>query len=141
MLAGSLLIGFTVIVVAVWLEYNDSLGWPNELEREQGSSADVDIRYRTVRRRWRRVVHVLIAVCGALMAAAGLAGLGRFWVAAWTAVAILMMVIILLALGDAVRTRRHYVAKKVGRKQLPTSELPKRDLPNSDLTGSDLTGS
>lgn len=111
MLAGSLLIGFTVIVVAIWLEYNDSLGWPNEIERERNNSSEQDQRYRVVRRRWRRVVHALIAVCGALMASAGLAGLGRFWVAAWTAVAILMMSIIVIALGDAIRTQRHYATK------------------------------
>lgn len=123
MLAGSLLIGFTVIAIAIWLEYNDSLGWPNEVEIERDRSADVDHRYRMIRRRWRRVVHVLIAVCGALMGAAGLAGLGRFWIAAWTAVAILMMAIILIALGDAIRTRRHYASKKNGRDNLRTTDL------------------
>ncbi len=117
MLIGSLIIGFTVIAVAFWLEYNDSLGWPNELERERGSNTDRDQRYRNLRRRWRRVVHAMVAVCGALMAAAGIAGLGRFWIAAWTAVALLMMTIIVLALGDAFRTHRHYARKLQERRE------------------------
>lgn len=111
MLAGSLLIGFAVIAVAFWLEYNDSVGWPNELERERQAAGAQDERYRALRRRWRRIVHMMIAGCGALMAAAGLAGRGRFWIAAWTAVAMLMMTIIVLALGDALRTHRHYADK------------------------------
>ena len=111
MLAGCLLLGFTVIVVAIWLEYNDSLGWPNEIERERNALTTRDDRYRIVRRRWRRIVHGLIALCGALMISAGLAGLGQFWIAAWTAVAILMLSIIVIAIGDAIRTHRHYAAK------------------------------
>ncbi len=35
MLAGSLLIGFTVVMVALWLEYNDLRGWPSEQAMEQ----------------------------------------------------------------------------------------------------------
>jgi len=116
MLAGCLLIGFTVIVVAVWLEYNDLLGWPNEIELERVASSDRDERYRIVRRRWRKIVHCLIAVCGALMAAAGLSGLGPFWIAAWTAVALLMLTIILIAMGDAIRSHRHYASKLRGPK-------------------------
>lgn len=112
MLPACLIIGFTVVAVAMWLEYNDFLGWPNEVERERGSSNERDSRYRVVRRRWRRVVHMLIAICGALMAATGLSGPGPFFIAAWTAVAMLMMVVIVLALGDAFRTHRHYAAKR-----------------------------
>jgi hypothetical protein len=111
MLAGSLLIGAVVIAVAFWLEYNDRMGWPNEQEREHGSSNTRDDRYRMLRRRWRRTVHIIIAVCGALMASAGVAGPGRYWIAAWTAVALLMMTIIVLAMGDAIRTHRYYADK------------------------------
>lgn len=127
MLAGSLLLGFAVIAVAFWLEYNDSLGWPNELERERQPSTAQDERYRIVRRRWRRIVHMMIAGCGALMAVAGLAGKGPFWIAAWTAVALLMMTIIMLALGDAVRTHQHY-SDKLRRHR---KAAPPRDATNS----------
>ncbi len=117
MLAGSLLIGFTVIAVAIWLEYNDSLGWPIEDKREQSDPSQADARYRKLRRRWRRIVHAILAVCGALMAAAGLAGPGRFWISAWTAVALLLMTIIVLALCDALRTHRHYAKKRKAKEQ------------------------
>jgi O-antigen/teichoic acid export membrane protein len=119
MLEGCLLIGFAVIAVAIWLEYNDSLGWPNELERERANASERDDRYRIIRRRWRRVVHALIAICGALMASAGIAGPGRYWIAAWTAVAMLMFVIIVLALGDAFRTHRHFSSKRPTHQPLP----------------------
>jgi len=110
MLAGSLLMGFTVIAFAIWLEYNDGLGWPEENERAV-KPTDHDERYHHLRRRWRRVVHALIATCGALMAAAGLAGLGPFWIACWTAVAILLLSVIMIAMGDAIRTQRYFRAK------------------------------
>jgi len=119
MLAGSLLIGFTVILVAVWLEYTDSISAGILAKRETGrslrddqatSSPDKqvpDARYHVLRRRWRLVIHALLALCGGLMVAAGWAGPGRFWIAAWTAVAMLMLCIVILALGDALRTHHH----------------------------------
>lgn len=115
MLAGSLLIGFAVVMVALWLEYNDSRGWPSEQALEQEAvfkpNGESDQRYLTTRRRWRKINHVILAVCGAMMASAGLAGRGAYWVSAWTAVAILMFSIILIALMDAIRTQRYYAAK------------------------------
>lgn len=118
MFAGSLLVGFTVIMVAVWLEYNDSLPLENgdkrraigELASESAMESS-EIRYRRTRRRWRMVIHLLLALCGALMVAAGWAGPGKFWIASWTAVAMLMACIVVLALGDAVRTHTHHVRK------------------------------
>ncbi len=122
MLAGSLLIGFAVIMVALWLEYNDSRGWPSEqkLERETELQAqgERDLKYLKTRRRWRKVNHVIFALCGALMASTGLAGRGAYWVSAWTAVSILMLSIILIALVDAIRTQRHY-ASKIARRVPP----------------------
>jgi hypothetical protein len=119
MLAGSLLIGFTVILVAVWLEYTDSISAGILAQRDSGRSGSggqgtqfsdaklPEARYQSLRRRWRLVIHALLALCGALMVAAGWAGPGRFWIAAWTAVAILMLCIVILALGDALRTHHH----------------------------------
>lgn len=118
MFAGSLLIGFSVILVAVWLEYQDSLVWSDAVEsrRTQAPAADarshfLENRYQLIRRRWRLVIHMLLALCGGLMIAAGWAGPGRFWIAAWTAVAILMLCILLLAAGDALRTYYHSMRK------------------------------
>jgi hypothetical protein len=113
MFAGSLLIGFSVILVAVWLEYHDSVVWATGAEDRLGRAATdsarqiVEARYQVIRRRWRLVIHLLLAVCGSLMIAAGWAGPGKFWIASWTAVTILMLCIMLLALGDALRTHHH----------------------------------
>ena len=114
MLAGSLLIGFSVILAAVWLEYNDSVVWADECEPTSqpgtaatGSGNALESRYQKVRRRWRLVIHLLLAICGALMVAAGWAGPGAFWVSAWTAVTLLMLCILLLAICDAFRTYYH----------------------------------
>jgi len=118
MFAGSLLIGFTVILVAVWLEYNDSIASAYLASRDTGqgltqenATQSSDSRYQKSRRRWRLVIHGLLAICGALMIAAGWAGPGKFWIASWTAVAMLMLCILVLAMGDALRTHTHQVRK------------------------------
>ena len=117
MFAGSLLVGFAVILVAVWLEYQDSLlasavaqNLRYRRPADAGSQA-VENRFQQVRRRWRLVIHTLLATCGGLMIAAGWAGPGRFWIAAWTAVTLLMLCIVMLALADAIRTRHHHNRK------------------------------
>ncbi len=119
MLAGSLLLGFTVILVGYWLEYNDLQGWPSESDYDVNDVNPQNIRYRVLRRRWRRVVHVMLAISGALMASAGVAGLGRFWIAAWTSVALLLMSIIVIAVGDAIRTARHHRRRLTARSNGP----------------------
>ena len=117
MFAGSLLVGFTVILIAVWLEYHDwllSFTVAQNLRYRRPIDAaiqEVENRYQKVRRRWRLVIHTLLAACGGLMIAAGWAGPGRFWIAAWTAVTILMLCIVMLALADALRTRHHHNRK------------------------------
>ena len=118
MFAGSLLVGFTIILVAVWLEYNDSITMAYLASRtgdqkltNDNAKQSSDARYQKVRRRWRLVIHVLLAICGALMIAAGWTGPGKFWIVSWTAVAMLMLCILVLAMGDAVRTHTHQVRK------------------------------
>ena len=105
-------------MVAVWLEYNDSITMAYLASRtvdqkltKENATQSIDSRYQKVRRRWRLVIHVLLAICGALMIAAGWAGPGKFWIASWTAVAILMLCILVLAMGDALRTHTHQVRK------------------------------
>ncbi len=118
MFAGSLLVGFAVILVAVWLEYNDSITTAyfasraaDEKITKHDATQSNDSRYQQVRRRWRLVIHVLLALCGGLMIAAGWVGPGKFWIASWTAVALLMLCILVLAMGDALRTHTHQVRK------------------------------
>jgi hypothetical protein len=118
MFAGSLIIGLAVIMVAVWLEHGDSIGAAMIARRNDAPFGDGDAaakspdgRYHRLRRRWRKVIHALLATCGGLMIAAGWAGPGRVWIAAWTAVVILMMCIVVLAFADALRTRQHQMRK------------------------------
>ena len=115
MLAGSLLLGFSVMLVAVWLEYHDSILFVRLAKHSSSvdpvggdASRFTEDRYRRVRRRWRMVIHGLLAICGGLMIGAGFAGLGAFWIAAWTAIAMLMLCIVGLAFCDAVRTHHHH---------------------------------
>ncbi len=102
----------------MWLEYTDSVVWSDAAENRLSPDPPADrtsnlleARYQKIRRRWRLVIHTLLAVCGGLMIAAGWAGPGRFWIAAWTAVALLMVCILLLAIGDAIRTYYHRTRK------------------------------
>lgn len=124
MFAGSLLVGWAVIMVAVWLEYHDSLAAgvaAQERRYRRASDAaeqEVETRYQTIRRRWRLVIHVLLALCGGLMIAAGWAGPGRFWIAAWTSVVLLMLCIVMIAAGDAIRTHHHHGRKLPQRRGL-----------------------
>lgn len=136
MFAGSLLVGFTIILVALWLEYQDTVS-PfsiiNEVQPTRQVAAEtvgkIEDRFVRLRRRWRMVIHLLLGVCGGLMIAAGWVGPGRFWIAAWTSVAMLMLCILLLAAADAIRTQHHH-ARKV-RDTRPTSGRP-NDVTNGD---------
>lgn len=111
MFAGSLIVGGVLVAVALWLEYQDSVGAAiMRLERQKRdgkvdeSLRCIEARYEKLRRRWRLVIHLLLAGCGGLMMVAGWIGPGRFWVAAWTAIALLMLCVLVLAAGDALRT-------------------------------------
>jgi hypothetical protein len=118
MFAGSLLVGFTIILVALWLEYQDTVNTTciiNEGHPTRQGAAEsvgkIEDRFVRLRRRWRMVIHLLLGACGGLMIAAGWAGPGRFWIAAWTSVAMLMLCILLLAVADAIRTNYHHARK------------------------------
>jgi hypothetical protein len=118
MFAGSLLIGFTIILVALWLEYQDVVNTTHIINEGPPGRQDfaealrvIDDRFVRVRRRWRLVIHLLLGACGGLMIAAGWVGPGAFWIAAWTSVALLMLCILFLAAADALRTHCHQARK------------------------------
>lgn len=106
MFLGSLVLGITVIAFAAWLQWNDSLGWPNETFR-----TDLDREYLTVRTRARKRIHVLIAGSGGLILVAAFAGPGAIWMIAWIAVMVVLMTVVVLAGKDALRTHRYHVRK------------------------------
>jgi len=142
MFAGSLIVGLAVIMVAVWLEHSDSIGAAIVARRSDtkigdgdASAKTADGRYHRLRRRWRKVIHALLATCGGLMIAAGWAGPGRFWIAAWTAVVILMMCIVVLALADALRTHHHQMRKLAAARDAIAAKLADDKRPTSGVSG------
>lgn len=101
MFAGGLLLSFTLIFFAGWLQWTEHHGWPND-----SNEAD-DQEYRSARKRSRRLVNSLIGLCGALILLATLVGVGLVFMACWTLVTAILMVIVILAGLDAFRTYRH----------------------------------
>ena len=116
--AGGLILSIAVLSFAGWLHWNEQLGWENE---NYDPEADAD--YLATRRQARRRVHAIFAACGFLILFATLAGPGPVFVGAWTCVAFALMVVVGLALLDAIRTQRYHSDKlsKI-RRQLPDVE-------------------
>ncbi len=115
MFAGGLILAFTLIGVAGWLQWTESVGWPHEplgtddlSNRNQG-----DHDFYRARKRSRLYVNSLIAICGGLILLATLAGPARamIWASAWTAVAFVLMVVVVLAVFDGLRSYHHHSKK------------------------------
>ena len=106
MFAGGLLLGGTLLFFAVWLQWTEQRGWPHDT-----FTADEDQAYLSRRKRSRLLVNVLIGICGLLILAATLSGVGIVFVAAWSTVTLILMVIVILAGLDAFRTHRHHQEK------------------------------
>ncbi len=102
MVAGSLVLGITLLLFAAWLHWNDTQGWPNER-----FETELDKSYLKRRTRSRRRIHVIIAGCGVLILVAAIAGEGALWVAAWMTVMVALMTVVVLAGFDAFRTHRY----------------------------------
>lgn len=101
--SGSLVLGFTVIAFAAWLQYNERRGWDHEPDRD-----DLEADYLRRRSRSRTVIQALFAVAGGLMIVAAFAPRGAAWIACWMIIMVCLVVIVVLAGVDAFRTRRYY---------------------------------
>lgn len=101
MLVPSLILAVTLIGFALWLQMNEGRGWPED----DASKIDADYRAKRFRRRSR--IHSVLIIAGGLIAVAGLAGKGRVWIACWSAVMVLLMVVMMMAIADGYRTRRY----------------------------------
>lgn len=103
MFAGGMILAFTCMAFAVWLQRTELMGWP----RESYDQRDED--YLRRRRRSRLRVNVLFFVCGLLILAATLAGRehAALWAGCWLAVVAVLMVVVMLACLDVWRTLRH----------------------------------
>lgn len=108
MFAGGLILALMLISFAVWLHWNERLGWPGEDYTE----AD-DQNYLTARLRSRRRIHTIIGGCGVLILFATLATPRRaeIWIGAWSIVSLSLIAVVFLAGLDAVRTHRHHRSK------------------------------
>ncbi|WP_253159009.1 hypothetical protein [Stieleria tagensis] len=96
----------TLIFFACWLQWTEHRGWPHEdVDRDEDES------YLQRRKKSRSRVNLLIGICGVLILAATIAGVGLVFAAAWTSVALILMVIVILAGLDAYRTHRHHQEK------------------------------
>lgn len=105
MTASHLVLGIALIGFAMWLQSTEVKGWPNE-----SCEGKLDQEYFTRRHRSRRRVNVMLAICGALIVAAGFSP-PRMFVLAWTAVAVGLLIVVVLAGFDALRTQRYHAKK------------------------------
>ena len=106
MFASHLILGLCLIGFALWLQSTESKGWPNE-----SYHGETDEKYLRRRRRSRQRVNGIFLICGVLILVASVSG-PRMFVLAWTAVTLALLVIVVLAALDAIRTQR-YLNKKL----------------------------
>lgn len=103
----SVALGLLVMLAAVLLEWRN---W--RVDRGEPRESELDTRYYGVRTRRRRLVHLLLAIIGALGLTAGLLGHGRAFILIWAAVPLVVLLIVILAMLDAYQTHR-YLSKKL----------------------------
>ena len=106
MFAGGLLLGSTLLFFAAWLQWTENRGWPHD---QYDTEDDTD--YLEQRKRSRSFVNSLIGICGILILLATFSGAGLVFIAAWSTVTLILMVIVVLAGLDAYRTHRHHREK------------------------------
>ncbi len=106
MFASHLILGVSLIGFAWWLHQTEKKGWPNEAR-----DSELDEQYLSRRRRTRRKVNFIFALCGVLVLIAGVSG-PRLFVGAWMSVTVALLTVVVLAAIDVVRTQRYH-GKKV----------------------------
>ncbi len=106
MFAGGLVLGLTLIAFAVWLHQREQAGWD---ERQENS--EVDEQYYSRREAGRRQVYFLFGIAGLLILVAAFAGPGFVWGMCWLIVSALLLIVVSLALVDAMRTHRYHQQK------------------------------
>ena len=115
MIAGSIVLALTLIAFAVWLQWNEVLGEEsrsNEGLHNQSKLTELDERYFHKRTRARKWIHALIAGCGVAIIITAFAGNAIVWMVGWILVMLVLMVVMLMAALDALRTY-HYHQRKL----------------------------
>ena len=117
MFAGGLLLAATLMSFALWLQWNERQGWPNE-----SYDNERDRKYLNQRMRSRRRMNYLLFACGVLILVSTFATPERqaIWIACWMSVSVTLLTIIGLAGLDFLRTHRYHKHKlpDVGRRTL-----------------------
>lgn len=105
----SLIFGTSLMAVALALEsHRRLLDGPSALH----DLTVLDAEYRRGRVRGRGWINCLVGLIGALALLAGFFGAGYVWVAIWAAIPLILLMIILMACLDLVRTQR-YLQEKI----------------------------
>lgn len=105
MIVSHIVLGVSLIIFAVWLQRTEGRGWPNE-----SSDDERDASYFGRRKRSRRRVNVILAICGGLILVAGMSG-PRLFVISWGLVTMALLAVVVLAAFDVLGTRRHVNSK------------------------------
>lgn len=115
----SLAVGVMLLIAAGVLQWRDASSL-----KDQHTGSELDERYHAKRTRGRRLVHILMAVCGLLAIFAGGVGRGQAFLLCWASIPLVLFVIVMLAMLDAFHTYRYHAQK------LP--ELRKASFPEID---------
>ena len=105
MFASHFILGVALICFSVWLQRTEAKGWPNETY-----DSKLDAKYLQRRKRSRRRVNIIFAICGVLILIAGVAG-PRVFVFAWMSVTVALLTVVVLAAIDVVHTQRYQQKK------------------------------
>lgn len=106
MIAGSVLLAMTMIGFAAWLQWNES---QNASDRSNWSDRDRSYFKRRARMRW--LTHLIIALCGVIILISSFSGAPIIWLVGWSMVMLMLLVVIVLALMDGLRTHLYQKRK------------------------------
>lgn len=135
MIISHIILGVTLVGFAVWLQWTERRGWPNE-----SFDSELDASYFNQRMRWRRRVNAIFAICGVLILSANVAG-PRWFVIAWMLVILGLLAVMVLAGFDAIRTHRYMNEKVPELRRRVLEDNPVGSNPNpSDPNPSDDDG-
>ncbi len=109
MFAGGLVLSVTIISFAIWMQWNEN---QQAVGVDKGAS-EVDRRYIRRRARHRQIVNGLFLFTGLLVLASTFAGVERklLWLSLWATTIAVLMVIVILAGIDALRTHLYHLHK------------------------------
>ena len=118
MFASQLIIAGILLFIAAWLHWNEQRGWVDEQ-----FDNETDQVYLSRRTRSRKYVQIMFGICGLLILISAFAGPGRIFVAVWTTVSFVLMVVLVFAFFDVLRTHNYEKHKRRELRDLHESTL------------------